>query len=184
MERIYKRVTNWNAKRYEREYDKPLALELLREEYQEWLDAKTDVERLDALCDIVFVAMGILWKNDADELLQEANTAAYAYLSPLIDHLECEPGFFIATLLDDFEYDDMGAVTTTTQIIVCAMGQMVSMEMSFSQAIEAMLIVCGSNDSKSVDKIATKEKGFTDHKGKYYQPPEPKLKELLNRRMH
>ena len=59
---ITKRVIDWNAARYDQEYDYELATNLLLEETQELFDAKTAVDKLDAIGDITFVAIGVLWK--------------------------------------------------------------------------------------------------------------------------
>lgn len=185
MNRIYKRASLWNAARYPREYNRELSISLLREEYQEWLDAKTDVDRLDALCDIAFVAMGVIWKCDvSDEAIEETSNEVYTQLCPMLDHLECEPGFLIATLLDDYEYGDMGAVTAVTQIALSALAQIMFMELTLNQAIDALLIVCASNDTKTVAKLDSDDKGDADYKGEYFQPAEPRLQTLLNSRLN
>lgn len=53
---------DWNAARYEQVYNKELAYSLLNEELNELRDAQSLVEELDAIGDIVFVAIGVLWK--------------------------------------------------------------------------------------------------------------------------
>lgn len=59
---ITKRVIDWNALRYDQKFDYELATSLLLEETAELFEASTAVDKLDAVGDIVFVAIGVLWK--------------------------------------------------------------------------------------------------------------------------
>ena len=59
---ITDRVILWNSQRYDQVYDYGLASRLLLEETQELFDAHSVVDKLDAIGDIVFVAIGVLWK--------------------------------------------------------------------------------------------------------------------------
>ena len=52
----------WYVDRMEQEKSDCLTIELLHEELQEFVDAENDVEELDALCDLVFVCIGAMWK--------------------------------------------------------------------------------------------------------------------------
>lgn len=61
-EPITERVINWNKARYDQVFDYDLAMRLLLEETQELYSAETVVDKLDAIGDIVFVAIGVLWK--------------------------------------------------------------------------------------------------------------------------
>ena len=66
MQNIFKRVANWNKQRYPQIYSSALTFALLEEEYQELTDAHKNVDKLDALCDIIYVSMGALWKLKAE----------------------------------------------------------------------------------------------------------------------
>ena len=57
-----RRICNWNWHRYNQEYNHKLTFDLLQEEVIELCDAKEDVDRLDALVDIVYIAVGAMWK--------------------------------------------------------------------------------------------------------------------------
>lgn len=61
------RICEWNAKRYKQEYNKELTYSLLKEEVNELADSETDVDTLDALVDIVYVAIGAMWKLGLDK---------------------------------------------------------------------------------------------------------------------
>jgi|SaaInlStandDraft_3_1057020.scaffolds.fasta_scaffold45561_2 predicted HAD superfamily Cof-like phosphohydrolase len=112
-----KRICTWNAKRYEQEFNKELAMNLLREELLEFYHAKEEVDELDALLDLVYVAFGAMWK----------------------------------------------------------------MGLSSEQIIEALKVVCNSNESKSEEKVASHVKANID-KGAGFIRPEPVLQEILDRR--
>ena len=77
MDKVYKRVALWNSRRYDREYNAELARALIKEELQEYTDAKTEVDRLDALCDVTYIALGMHWKSNLSmKSLQETEEDA------------------------------------------------------------------------------------------------------------
>ena len=98
-----KRVAVWNSKRYEQEFDKQLFIELIREEHKEWRDADSEVKKLDALCDTVYVAFGGSWRaNLGLGELDQAMVHASNVLLNLIDCTELYPAYFISTYMDCF----------------------------------------------------------------------------------
>ena len=70
MESFIKRVCEWNAARYEQENNRALTYRLLEEELFELKLAQTDVDDLDALIDLIYIAIGGMWKMglNADEI--------------------------------------------------------------------------------------------------------------------
>lgn len=56
------RIIDWNAARYNQEYDATLLYNLLYEEIEEFYVAETDVDELDALIDLIYYAIGGMWK--------------------------------------------------------------------------------------------------------------------------
>ena len=56
------RVSTWNYVRDNVGYDEDLEYDMLFEELEEYGVARSDVDQLDALCDIVFVALGSMYK--------------------------------------------------------------------------------------------------------------------------
>jgi len=70
---IIQRVIEWNAARYEQEYDDILTNSLLESEILELDQADRDgacgniVDQVDALGDIIYVAIGAMWKLGLDE---------------------------------------------------------------------------------------------------------------------
>jgi hypothetical protein len=55
-------VATWNEDRDNTSYDKRLEYRMLLEELDEYLGAKTKVDQADAIADIIFVAIGSLYK--------------------------------------------------------------------------------------------------------------------------
>lgn len=188
MNNIYQRVVNWNSKRYDRVYNHQLTLNLLREEHKEWLDSNTDVDHLDALCDIIYVAFGALWKLDIDqETMDAAFESAFENVfectDMLLQNYEPHPAYLIATVLDVLEYeDDYPIADGLAMIAVLAQTEVYGMGLTPEQCNQALLIVCDSNDSKSIMKVAADVKANAGNKGPYFVPPEPRLEKLLAER--
>ena len=69
------RVIDWNAARYEQQHDDALTENLLEEEITEFVLAQTQVDRVDALLDTIYIAIGALWKMgfDADGIEEAFN---------------------------------------------------------------------------------------------------------------
>lgn len=183
MYTVYTRVCAWNEARYKREYDKKLTISLLREEYKEYLEATTEVDQLDALCDLVYVAMGGLWKAGVPDVTQQIHADnASRILEVLVNEGEINPVYFIGTYLDVYEHlDNYPCALTMHSIITAACTQMTGLMLTLEQCEEAMLIVCDSNDSKAVKRTASNVKANVD-KGEGFIAPEPRLKELLRSR--
>ncbi len=59
---IIEDIIDWNSDRYEQEYNHDLTCNLLSEEIFEHQIAITDVDRLDALVDTIYVSIGAMWK--------------------------------------------------------------------------------------------------------------------------
>ena len=62
MIREAQRVANWNSVRYNQEFDLNLTTRILAEELGELAAAKTDVDQVDALLDLMYISFGALWK--------------------------------------------------------------------------------------------------------------------------
>ena len=65
MINLINRICDWNAARYEQDFNHNLAFRLLNEELNEFMSASQQinrVEQVDALVDIIYVAIGALWK--------------------------------------------------------------------------------------------------------------------------
>ena len=180
-----KRVAVWNSKRYEQKFDKPLFIALLREEHQEWREADTEVKKLDALCDEIYVAFGGAWKANLPlEELNDAMQHATTVLTNLIDCTELWPGYFNSTYIDVYEDSDEYPLAQTIALVVTTcMTEMRGMGLSYDQCMQCLNIVADSNDSKSIEKVAANVKA-NKSKGPYFTAPEPRLQAVLNERLN
>ena len=178
---IFERVTNWNSKRYDRKYDHNLSVNLLTEELQEYFDATTLVDQLDALCDMTYVAIGILWKIDADNNTLDFNAEeSHNQVARLLTTNTLDPIYLVASVLARYEHDDDYPTALAAQMIVTlCMTQMSAMGLNQEESFMALVVVCDSNDSKSIKKTASHIKANDGDKGPYFVAPEPKLLAII-----
>jgi len=59
---IVSKCVKWNSERYDQVFNKDLSIKLLDEEVSELFNATDVVSKMDAIGDIMFVAIGVLWK--------------------------------------------------------------------------------------------------------------------------
>lgn len=173
---IYNRVADWNAKRYEQEFNITLTTDLLVEELEEFLEAQEPVDELDALCDLTYLAMGGLWKLDKP-LDPEVAVSALKAVESLMNHrIVLHPITLLAAVLTEIEVEP-----EMTMYKVIAVSTLLMLHFGFDQeqCEAAMHIVCDSNDTKPAKKTASDVKANID-KGVYFTPPEPRLQELLD----
>lgn len=181
---IYKRVGSWNEKRYERTYDHNLALNLLDEEYEEWLEANSPVKKLDALCDEVYVALGNLWKLDIPEeevADEEVLTLASLIVDNFIRGTGLRPIYIIPSFIDGMRTDPEVPVLLGMHVIITAcLTEMKLLGLESEDGLKALEAVCDSNDSKSVKKTDSTAKANDGDKGPYYVGPEARLQAILS----
>ena len=180
MNRVLQRVGAWNAARYEQVHSLPLTVSLLREEQREFLEAKTPVDKLDALCDLVYVAIGALWKLGVQTA--DMNTAQVQAIEVVRNQLDCNelwPAMYNSTYIDVLEFDNDYPMAMSLQLIITSsLTQMGGFGLDKEQCVEAMLIVCDANDSKTIKKTDANTKANVD-KGPYFKAPEARLQALL-----
>lgn len=181
LQTVFNRVANWNEQRYERQYNQNLAVSLLREEYNEWRLDTIPVKKLDGLCDVVYVALGVIWKANIDNtLIGMAQQRSLATVDAIVNAFELNPAYFINSIIDVLETEeDYPVEQAMMNIISLATAQAMSMGLSQDQFIEALLVVCDSNDSKSVKKVASDVKANAGDKGALFIAPEPRLQAIL-----
>lgn len=179
----FNRVAKWNSARYNRELNVMLQHKLAHEEYTETVNAPNDVERLDGHIDQIYVAMGGLWKMNIDH----ANTQ---YVLETSEHM-CN----IMTA-DLSYYEIMDVIATHVEAITCTTGPRLALLFANicnfnylaleclgytrEEANKAAEIVCDSNDSKSVKKVATDVKANDGDKGAFFIDPTPRLQVLVD----
>lgn len=173
---VFKRVAGWNAARYDQEYSHQLTQDLLTEEANEYFDANTPVDELDALCDLMYLAMGGLWKLGVELDAAKAIRALQAVEAVMQHGVILHPMTVAGAVIGEMEADPEGAMY---KVLGIALLMMLSMGMNQSQCEAAMHIVCDSNDTKPAKKTASDVKANID-KGSTFVAPEPRLQKLLD----
>lgn len=165
-EPIYTRVSNWNEQRYCRMYSNELTCNLIDEELEEYFDnIENDVEKLDALCDVVFVSMGGLWKLGVPFLEGVPDEAlgnpAEAYIPSVVLAIS-----FSKAIRHGF----MPVQEGLRSIILLMINQALHDGYTIEQFAAAMLAVCDSNDTKAVERASFDVKANIN-KGENYISP-------------
>ena len=181
---ITERVIAWNAARYDQVFDFDLTVKLLLEETQELYAAKTDIEKLDAIGDIVFVAIGALWK-----LGLEPKSVFEIFYQQQIDLMSMDEAHAWTLSIQAWAFDNVehisekhGAWPGLTLILfstfVTALGALHGMGMQ-DKFYDVVYAICNSNDTKEV-------KGKTDptvkaniNKGADYVGPQVELARII-----
>lgn len=178
---ITDRVAEWNAKRYDRVYNFELARSLLLEEIDELQSAVTVTDKLDAIGDIVFVAIGVLWKMGFDKkqlmeifylhnIRQITAHDAYAWT------LTVESAAF--DMIDhETEGSYPGLALALTSVFIIALGSLrgLGLQQAFYDIVHA---ICDSNDTKVVEGRTAANVKANIVKGLGYVPPTARLLEI------
>lgn len=182
LEKVIKRVNRWNAARYEQEYNHELSMSLLLEELTEWFEAESDVDKLDALCDEIYVALGVLWKLQVSpEANQQAAEEATEDLTALFATQTIMPGYLMASILASCKYDSNYPIVYTMHMLInCCFAEMGAMGLTPEDMVKALTMVCDANDTKAVNKTPSHIKANTT-KGLDFISPEPALQALLDK---
>lgn len=182
---IYERVSAWNAARYERKFDLPLTVALLREEFNETRDAVTDVDKLDGRLDQIYVALGGIWKlNISDDLTAEACgfTAVSIEKAILSGFSTFDAGVSLtidALVNPDMPNSDLQRAVFLFSVVWYNVAALEWAGFDAETTLQAMSIVCDSNDSKTVERVASDVKANTN-KGDNFIAPEPELQKIVN----
>lgn len=171
-----KRASKWNELRYEQKFDLNLTATMIKEEVQEYKDAKDLVEQVDALCDICFIAAGALWKLNAKFDNETFNSFYSFYLLADIDYTDTLANIFdvMANYLGYYVY-----ACSLHQILASSFDMLAYKMASQENAIEALFCIADSNDTKAVTKIATNAKYSEEGKGSEYVAPTAALTQLI-----
>ncbi len=179
-------VIDWNKKRYKQKFNFELSKNLLKEELLELLVAESLVDKLDALGDITFVSVGILWKLEIPNrlirnLFMDNNFGTISsqeivkYLKKsLINHVEKQ--------YPPNKSDILEVITLMLFIlfdVVLPIIQHLKLNEHFH---EIVFIICKSNNTKTEEKINVIDKYSGTGKGPNYISPKLKLLEFIAER--
>jgi hypothetical protein len=125
--------------------------------------------------------MGILWKIDcSDDVLESNAQESHEQASAFIQTNTLEPIYFVASIIECLDHSaDYPVALAAQMVITLCMTQMSMMGMLHHEALLSLLIVCESNDSKSVNKADSSVKANGNDKGPFYKAPEPMLADVL-----
>ncbi len=171
QENIIESICSWNALRYKQEYNHSLTDALLKEEYQELIDAidsQNPVSILDALGDIFFVAVGALWKQGKSP--QQIST----FLDKLENANKNPPFLDVAMnwyFLEDKDF-------TLGFIILATIDKLTNLLKNEDAALDVVRVICISNNTKEVKKTDSSIKANIN-KGAQYVSPTKALETLL-----
>lgn len=179
---ITDRVIAWNMQRYNQEFDYQLAVKLILEETEELYSAITVIDKLDAIGDIAFVAIGVFWKLGlTDEFIRAMlYNKDLRSLDVLAAHdwlILCESNSF------DVLPHEQGAwpafSLATNALFITALGALrgLNMQKYFYDVIHA---IADSNDTKEIKgKVAANVKANIS-KGDSYVPPTARLQQIYD----
>ena len=170
----------WNELRYEQEYDYNLAVKLLLEETNELFASDTIVDVLDAVGDITFVAVGVMWKLGMtngtiksyfyDNDLTKVSIEECHNLCCLINNQHMEA-------MENYEGGFPGLHLACYSVFITAISALrgIGMQASFYDIFDA---ICVSNDTKEVKGKTLSSIKANISKGKGFIPPTAKLQQI------
>lgn len=178
METIVARVNAWNAARYPQQLSYDLQRSLMHEEVHELLSTDVPVDVLDAACDIAFVAIGGLWKANAKVLELDDVTGTMAGCLDSCNFFS--PAAMAAAVLQDHNTAENENELVMASCAAIAFSKLIVRDLGVDW-YKAMMIVCDSNDSKSISKTDPSVKANVI-KGNFFVAPEPRLQALMDAR--
>lgn len=188
MTNIVAQCIAWNATRYDRVLNLDLALSLLAEETDELFAADNIIDRLDAIGDINFVAIGVMWKAglSEEEILELLGAFDDGILHDDISTCDTEMlHFSFAGFVHEVAQDS--TLDTTEKVIAFNAAILAIWHSAFvlrniglqQEYFNIVKAICDSNDTKEV-------KGKTDPsikanivKGNSFVPPTAALKQIV-----
>ncbi len=179
-------VIRWNQQRYRQEYDYNLANKLLREEISEFATASGLVGRADAIGDIAFVLIGILWKL---EFQPEAIADILAECDPE-NRTSCFDSADVSNKINSimvglYQNTNCGLlnvilINAGLEALFCTGWDYLNTLGENENMIAILNIICESNATKSVpDELVSKDVKCNIEKGEAYVSPESALQELF-----
>ena len=187
MLNIAERCILWNSQRYDQVWNYDLAAKLLLEETEELFLATKPVDKLDAIGDITFVAMGVFWKlgfttEQVTEIMHgidlskcsmmEANMYAQDVIYSAMDILD-----------DNLKGAFPGLSLACHCLFVTALGQLrgMGLQHKFYEVVHA---ICDSNATKEIKGKVDPSVKANVVKGAGFVPPTEALLEIYNTLYH
>ena len=187
------RITNWNKARYERKYNHELFIDMLYEEFDEYTEAITMVDKLDGLADLYFISIGALWKLGVNPYSHSLRRGVISTkLEDFTDqHIEehfigiksqvIKIGYMVSEINQATQEIDIKEHISTLSLLIIK--EALSIGCTVADFRIVINIVCDSNDTKEVLKLRDYDKGTL--KGENFISPIKQLKivaEVINER--
>lgn len=184
---LISQVIYWNKQRYSQIYDHKLTLNLLDSELTELKEAKSKVGRVDACVDIMYVAIGALWKYGLSEKSIQLRLTSVVKK----DSVGFNPGLIEAVF--SFEsllpIGSLGYILSKLhkgkiqgpleELIISALCQLkFNYGLTERQVKLCIKAVCDANNSKIAVKTQAHIKANID-KGPNFVPPEKSIAKIL-----
>lgn len=174
----------WNKQRYEKEFDYDLSLSLLLEETQELYDAKDVIEVLDAVGDITFVTIGIMWKLGIDEediyqIFYSKNLNAFSN-HEAFEYYNEELSTFLHNYIKTFSHEERLILNfALCQVFNTCLSTLrgLNMQAPFYNIVDA---ICESNNTKEIKGKTASNIKANINKGSNYIAPTNKLIEIYS----
>lgn len=183
LQEVQVRVAKWNAARYEREHNLELAVRLLEEELDEFFTSNEEVDRLDGLCDTIYVAFGVIWKcNTQDKMVAHCFDRAFQFVDNLPNDMLVYAAYAKACITS-MQFGASPLQMSANIILLCLAEAMDSLRMTYDEVVQALHVVCDSNDSKKIKRIASDVKANDNDKGDTFIQPEKSLQLILDNRV-
>lgn len=185
MTNIVQQCIAWNAARYDRVLNLEQALNLLTEETNELFAADNIIDKLDAVGDISFVAMGVLWKAGVPESIiaeiigidSETNANNFSNCSTLLLY-----GTHSAISLDLPDLVDSSDAFIAVNAALLGLWycvfelKRIGLQQEYFNIVKA---ICDSNDTKEIKGKVDPSVKANIEKGSSYIPPTMSLKRIV-----
>lgn len=177
------RVNAWNAARYNQIYNYELAEKLLVEEISELFAAQDIINQMDAIGDIMFVAIGIFWKLKLPvELIQDClYFQDLRVMSPIEASrwkIQSESAFY--EYIDETIEESYPGVSFALHAIFHVCLPYLASKQLQHLVYDILAAICTSNETKSVKRVVSTVKANDGDKGDKYIPPTTDLKKLYD----
>lgn len=180
MNTIFPRVAAWNAARYPQEFSLTHTNRLLTEELFEALEAEEKVNYIKELCDIIYVALGSLWKLNFPQKAHDHFIGEAAEHIARLPYDKIEPIEYISSHVNAIARENADVPVLLHGVVFLALAQLQGIGLTKELAVKCMHAVCDSNDSKSIVKPADiHTKANHKNKGPFYKPAEPMIAAIL-----
>ena len=177
------KVIAWNAARRDRMFDFDLCCKMLGEEIDELFKSDNTIEKMDAIGDIVFVAIGELWKigihhDDIARIMYFEDLTLFEGSKKFYDYSNFIRSVVLEGIYEAYKDNPLVAVGfdyALNSIFMVALPAAAGLGVK-SIFYDICHAICDSNNTKKIVKVGSTVKSS---KGPNFIPPTGKLTNLL-----